>query len=686
MKEKLYVPAEDEYFANPYIDVEEWRESPVRHYFVHGGFQKTDIDGANEARFCLYFPEKESYEGRFFQYLSPAPEDEHESEHLKGEDDKISFCLTHGAYYVVSNQGGFVIGRDPKRLIKVNANVAEFSRIVAKRVYETSERPYGYLFGGSGGSFKTMGCMEATEGIWDGAVPYAMANPMAAPNVFAPRMRAVRLLGEEGLKHVVEAMEPGGSGDIYEGMNELQRQALEEVTKMGFPKRAWFDYPYMGDGALMVLVPTVYELFPNYFKDFWEAEGYAGADQTSSEYKDRMQHVTKVIRLDYDYEDGKKELSEEEKNSVNTSWVNVMLGGEKLPHIYIEEGIPEGAYSYHCRLRVLDGEAAGAEMNIAAIEGKQIILHPENNGSRNKNPFTHLKPGDRVMIDNSDAIAMQNFHRHQIPDTSYKVYDQFRDAEGKPLYPQLSGLIAPMIAVSGAGVTLTGNINGKIIGLCSMLDESAFPWHGDWYREAIRRSGVDEEKNFRLYYHDNSIHDDRAGYLDDKQHQVDYLGTLHQALLDVAAWCEKGIEPLPTMNYHFEDGQILLPEKASERGGMQPVVSATVMDVNGNNTCDGKVVNVKAGEEVTFTAIIEMPPHAGSVTSAAWDYEKTDDWSKTEALIPRSDGTVLVKTTHAFEKTGIYFPCIKVAGNRNGDKSDIFTQCKNLDRVKVVVE
>lgn len=109
-EKKLYIPEQDEYFSQPYIDVEEWRDAPVRHYYVHGGFKGTEIDGKNEARFCLYFPEKENYEGRFFQYLSPAPEDEHESEHLTGEDDKISFALTHGAYYVVSNQGGFMLG------------------------------------------------------------------------------------------------------------------------------------------------------------------------------------------------------------------------------------------------------------------------------------------------------------------------------------------------------------------------------------------------------------------------------------------------------------------------------------------------------------------------------------------------------------------------------------------------
>lgn len=672
----IYTPNGDPYFAEPYIDVEEWREIPCRHYYIHGGFRGTDIDGANEARFCFYFPEKADYEGRFFQYLSPAPEDEHESEHLRGEDDKISFCITHGAYYVVSNQGGFVVGGDPSRLFKVSANAAEFSRTCAKRIYEDDARPYGYVFGGSGGSFKTLGCMEATEGVWDGAVPYVMANPMAAPNVFAPRMRAVRLLGEEGLGKVVAAMEPGGSGDIYEGLDEAQKQALEEATRMGFPPKAWFMHPYMGDGALMVLVPTVYMMFPQYFKDFWEKEGFAGSDPTSSEYRDRMRHATVVTELIYEEE--KDPTRDENYTSVNNSWVNTMLGGEKLPMIRIRDEVPADKYRYHCRFRVLTGEAAGAEMNISEIHGNLLVLHPENGGAQNRNPFRCLKPGDQVMVDNSDALAMQNFHRHQMPDETYSVYDQFRNPDGSPKYAQLPMLIAPMIATSGAGLLLTGNIHGKVLGICSMLDESACPWHGDWYRKAIRRNGIDEKEHFRLYYHDNSVHDDRAGYLDDPQHQVDYLGTLHQALLDVAAWCEKGVEPLPTSNYTFEDGQILLPKKARERGGFQPVVDASVGG--------GKVAVVKAGELVSFTAVIEMPEHAGSVTAAAWDYERANDWSHHEECKARPDGSVLVETTHVFETPGVYYPCIKVQSNRNGDGGDIFTQSKNLDRVKVVVE
>lgn len=36
-------------------------------------------------------------------------------------------------------------------------------------------------------------------------------------------------------------------------------------------------------------------------------------------------------------------------------------------------------------------------------------------------------------------------------------------------------------------------------------------------------------------------------------------------------------------------------------------------------------------------------------------------------------------------KPGTYFPVIKVQSNRKGTLDDIYTQCKNLDRVRVVV-
>src|SRR6478609_4129930 len=64
----------DTLFKEPYIDVDEWRDVPVRHRYVHGGFKGTD------ARFSFYFPPKEKYAGHFFQYITPFPDNENLSQ------------------------------------------------------------------------------------------------------------------------------------------------------------------------------------------------------------------------------------------------------------------------------------------------------------------------------------------------------------------------------------------------------------------------------------------------------------------------------------------------------------------------------------------------------------------------------------------------------------------------------
>jgi hypothetical protein len=50
-------------YASVYTDVDEWRDKPVRHRYVHGGF-KTPADSGSpdtDLRFSMYFPPKEQY-------------------------------------------------------------------------------------------------------------------------------------------------------------------------------------------------------------------------------------------------------------------------------------------------------------------------------------------------------------------------------------------------------------------------------------------------------------------------------------------------------------------------------------------------------------------------------------------------------------------------------------------------
>ena len=57
-----YTPA-DSAFGAPFIDIDEWRETPRRHRYVHGGFEGT------HTLFSFYFPPPELYRGRLFQLV-----------------------------------------------------------------------------------------------------------------------------------------------------------------------------------------------------------------------------------------------------------------------------------------------------------------------------------------------------------------------------------------------------------------------------------------------------------------------------------------------------------------------------------------------------------------------------------------------------------------------------------------
>src|SRR6266704_7225268 len=83
--------AADPLFKEPYIDVDEWRNAPVRHRYVHGGFKGTDT------RFSFYFPPKDQYLGHFFQYITPVPDSEKLSQGARGEEDRIGFAIVSGA-------------------------------------------------------------------------------------------------------------------------------------------------------------------------------------------------------------------------------------------------------------------------------------------------------------------------------------------------------------------------------------------------------------------------------------------------------------------------------------------------------------------------------------------------------------------------------------------------------------
>jgi hypothetical protein len=144
--------------TTPYTDVDEKRTTTdpatkvkVTYRYIHGGFKDT------KSTFSLYFPAKAQCEGRFFEETYPTVSDDN------APPSVIAFALTNGAYVVsTNNNGGLPLG-GVLAGYRTNAAAAKYSREVAKKAYGTTERPRGYIFGGSGGAYQTLAAMENTK-------------------------------------------------------------------------------------------------------------------------------------------------------------------------------------------------------------------------------------------------------------------------------------------------------------------------------------------------------------------------------------------------------------------------------------------------------------------------------------------------------------------------------------------
>jgi hypothetical protein len=658
----------DPLFAQPFVDIDEWRDKPVRHRYVHGGFKGTD------ALFSIYLPPKQKFHGRFFQPIPAISGDENSAQRLSPlvstavtqENSTIGFAIDSGGYLVESNLGSKNMYPLPDHTIegyRTSAAVAQYARKVAGEMYGPG-RIYGYAYGGSGGGFKTVSLAENTTGVWDGVVPYVLPSPMAS-NVFSVQAHAYRILKDK-FPAIVDAIDPGGSGNMYAGLNPEEHDALLEATRMGLPPRTWFMYQRLGYGPLAVLIDDWIKWDPGYFEDFWKVPGYLGANPPESLKRAHVQQQTTITRI----------VMSDEARKMGIPIPMAAWGTNVVPAAIALANLPavdlKGA-----SLIMKSGGAAGQRLSVTSVVNGLVFI---GIGAEAFKYVNSIKTGDELMVDNSIYLAAQTHHRHQVRprDQNFYVFDQFRGPDGRPLYPQRSVSTSQLMAEQGAGSNQSGKFGGKMIVVETLVDEYASPWNADWYRWKVQQTlGSHIDDSFRLYYIDNAMHGALPYIKSDGTRIAGYLGALQQALRDVSAWVENGVAPPANTRYTMDDGQVVVPATAAQRAGIQPVVTLTV---NG-----GKRADVTVGQPVTFTAVVEAPARTGSIVGAEWDFEGTGDFPVVGQITTPAP-RVTVTATYAFVKPGTYFPVLRAASQRQGDTATAYARVRNLDRVRVVVK
>jgi Tannase and feruloyl esterase len=662
------VGSRDPLFDAPFVDIDEWRDEPAPHRYIHGGFKGTDT------RFAFHFPPPERYEGRFFHPLFAVPGNEHtvSGGFMPGTQGWIEFALSSGASFVESNQGRLnpFPGPDWSICHRSSAAVARYSRVLAADMYG-EHRAYGYVFGGSGGAYKTMSCFENAIGVWDGAVPYIHPTPMSLPNLFTVQNHAIRVLRDK-FPAIVDAVEPGGSGNIFAGLNAEEREALAEVTRMGFPPRAWFDVQRIASqyhGVWTMLVDNLMKWDPEYFEEFWTVPGYLGFNPPESLARARLQHKTAVTGL----------LSRDEAAGLDLP-VPRLLGvrhWSDAPVAVRVDELPETSLE-GATFTVTSGAAAGRVLYIVdAVKGVIVTGF----GPDNTEGLAGVSVGDEVLIDNSVYLASQTYHRHQVH-ADFPQFDQFRVA-GQPVYPQRPRFIGARFVRYGSGGMQTGRFAGKMIVVQNLMDEAAHPSQAEYYYRLVKAAlGSRTDEHYRLWFIDHAMHGQPTVAAGDPRpvrttRTVSYIGVLRQALRDLADWVEKGLAPPPSTEYELVDGQVFVPPTAEDRKGIQPVVSLTA---NGD-----RAAVVGPGEAVELCGVAEVPPGAGTIVSADWDFDGSGEYPVSEPGIEGDDKQITVTITHTYAEPGTYFPSLRIASQREGDPQTPHTRILNLGRTRVTV-
>jgi hypothetical protein len=660
---------DDPFFGPAFVDADEWRDAPVRHRYVHGGFEGTDT------RFSFYFPPAEQWRGRLLQPLEGGNGGhENTAQGPMGSTAGIAFAAAAGCYLVESNQGHF--GDDMRILLseptvgayRASAQSARYSWELAAEMYGAPPH-HGYVLGGSGGSARCLLCLENCPDVWQGAVPYIMGHSTSWSLGFSVQAHAARVLGAR-MTDVIDAVEPGGTGDPFAGLTGEQREALAAMYRAGFPRGAESSFATSGyAGTFASHISALEKHDPTYIDDFWTVAGYMGADgELATSLVEEKTTVARVVTV------GEIAATGDPRGRMLLMFAGAGGDAAAAPAAIVLDGA-DPQVMVGAAMQFVTGEAAGRRLFCTGAVG-DALLGGAGTGER----FEGVQPGDEVLVDNREYLAYTYFHRYQV-DARAPEYAQFL-VDGAPMYPQRERNFARSGLLSGG--TPRGVFTGKMIVVQNAHDAACWPNAALSYRRTVERNlGGALGDHYRLWFNEHAAHLPASFNPVGEPpvpatRLIDYGGSLEQALLDLMAWAEDGAAPPEETGYALDaDQRLTLAPTAAERGGVQPVVLATA---NGSQRAD-----VAAGEPVAFCLEAEAPRGGGTITRVEWDFDGTGAFPFVQEGVDGSSPSIRVETSHAYDTPGTYFPCARVTAHRGGDVDAVHCRLVNLGRARVVV-
>jgi hypothetical protein len=613
-----------------------------------------------QQNYVLRFPAKEYWRHRSF-----------EVEHPSGGgvvDNRMAF--TDGAYSV-----NWMSASIPNAVAshRHEAAATKVAKTYANKLYGNTAKIYTYLWGCSGGGTVAMAAAENVTGVWDGVEVQCTGTKVDAPyQSFYWQALYTMAIPKEKADAIAAAAVPGGTGDIYAGLNDEEKSVLDEFTSAGYPLAVIGNH----FKSLTPLVdPVDVRLFdPTYEDDFWSKPGYAGANPPNYLKAAAVDGYATITRIDRDAQ------------GVPTV---IQFDPATLPKLgttgdnYLEYYV----YAADGTTRVIDPtRAVGAPTDnkrrfslmgkLDTGTGTLTLTGTTKDVFGGVSPITNspvlldaLKVGSKIRVNNRFILAMYYYPRYSIF-PSIHSHDQYRNADGSPKYPQrpnLEFLLHSNYRTMGGRVE-TGDIKTKTMIITGMGDNLSWPIFNASYFEEIKKTlGAAKANNMvRFYLHDNGRHTTGGGQ----------PGIFRQSIIDLMNWVEKDITPPASSVYTIKNGQVILAPKAADRHGLQPVMDLTA---NGSPRA-----TVAVNQPVNLVAKLEMPPKTGKIVQYNWTVADT---AQAPTIVANPQPLVNVNHTVSFDKPGTYVVRLTVNGQRDGlvDPTDQ-TLLENFKEVRVVVQ
>ncbi|NWG47184.1 MAG: hypothetical protein HXY25_11645 [Alphaproteobacteria bacterium] len=640
---------DDPFFGAGFVDTDEWRDTQVRHRFVHGGFRDTDT------RFSIWFPEPAAWRGRFAQFLQGGLG----GSEFRGQQSGASLiAFENGAYFLESNQGH--VGNDMKGLKgegdvlswRASAQSARFARRLATEMYG---RPpaFGYVFGGSGGGMRSIDCIEAAPAIWQGAVPFMInRNGLTSFNWSVAAWASMVLAGK--LEAIARAADAGGDGPYSVVETDEERLALDRLYAAGFPRGA---EDQLGPNPLWILgMQLAFATDPAYIVAFWRQPGYAGHDREPAVERMLIETELTVKALRTGDEVGAAASAAEDLTGAVTR-----MSGPGTAGLVLDTERPAMDF-LGASLEIVSGKAKGRRLLCTGGVGESITAFLDPVG------FEGVEPGDRIAIANRALIAFLYLHRHAV-DPRYPGMAAYFEA-GQAIYPQ-----RPIDF--DAQVVPKGRFQGKMIHLQHTHDREAWPTSAlPYIADVNAHFGQATRDNYRIWWIENAAHLPPSA--SQRTEYVSYQGAYAQGLRDVIAWVEEGRAPPVSTGYSLADGvQVQLADDAKDRGGIQPLVT---IGVGGRTRAEARV-----GEAVRIEAEAVVPPGAGTLVRMAFDLDGSGAFATPVRDLEGAPIRHRAGLTHSFERPGTHMVTVMAWAQREGDARAELRLVPNLARLRVDV-